>query len=120
MILHCMQELPYEACGLLSGKERMFQAVWKMENINRSPISFMMDTEQVRRVLACIEERGETLLGIYHSHPTAKPVPSAEDIAYCNFSDVAYFIVSFSCGRPEIGCFQISGNRAVPIEVSFR
>jgi proteasome lid subunit RPN8/RPN11 len=115
-----MQELPYEACGLLSGRENIFCSVWKIENINRSPNSFRMDIEQVRQVLTCMEERGESLLGIYHSHPTAKPFPSAEDIAYCNDSDVAYIIVSFSNGEPEIGCFQISGNRAVPIKVTVR
>ena len=88
-----------------------------MENIYRSPVLFMMDIEQFKQVLTCIDERGETLLGIYHSHPTAKAYPSVQDIANCHYPDVAYLIVSFLSGEPEIGCFRIRDNRAVPIQL---
>jgi proteasome lid subunit RPN8/RPN11 len=112
-----MEERPFEACGLLSGRFGYGQTIWKMKNVERSPYSFAMDPWEIQQVLRMIALRGEQLVGIYHSHPTAPPIPSPEDIEYSQYRQAAYVIVSLARPRPEVGCFQITGKEAVPMRL---
>ncbi|WP_281285999.1 M67 family metallopeptidase [Aneurinibacillus danicus] len=114
MLHHCIVQLPYEACGLLSGKDWRATTLWTMDNVEKSPISFAMDTKQIEAVFGEMKKKGEELIGIYHSHPTAPPYPSHLDIAYAAYPDAAYIIVSLSGKSPEIGCFRIQ-NRQVTV-----
>ncbi|MEW9672152.1 M67 family metallopeptidase [Ammoniphilus sp. 3BR4] len=115
MIAHCQSERPLEACGLLSGSGGNAETIWMMENVENSPTSFAMDMEQIRRVFQQIEEKGERLVGIYHSHPTAPPVPSSRDIEFANYPETAYIIVSLAKGVPEIGIYRIIEKQVTPI-----
>ncbi|WP_240689481.1 Mov34/MPN/PAD-1 family protein [Ammoniphilus sp. YIM 78166] len=115
MIAHCQSEQPMEACGLLSGTGGHAETIWMMENVENSPTAFAMDMEQIRRVFRQIEEKGERLVGIYHSHPTAPPVPSSRDIEFANYPEAAYIIVSLAKRIPEIGIYHILEKRVTPI-----
>lgn len=117
MISHCKNELPLEACGLLSGTNGTAETIWLMENINRSPVSFSMDLEQIRHVFKEIDKRNESLLGIYHSHPTGKAYPSKGDIAYNNYPEVGHLIVSLSSETPVVKCFEIKGKKVAPLSI---
>ncbi|EIJ81311.1 hypothetical protein PB1_00150 [Bacillus methanolicus PB1] len=117
IITHCKKELPYEACGLLSGKNGKAETFWPMENIYRSSVSFSMDIEQIRLVFNLIDKRQEDLVGIYHSHPTGEAYPSKGDIAFNNYPDVGHIIVSLSRQTPVVNCFQIIENRIIPISL---
>ncbi|MED1646053.1 M67 family metallopeptidase [Brevibacillus agri] len=112
MIRHCQEEKPYEACGLLSGRGGSAETIWRMENILKRSDAFAMNTRQIQKVLQKIAFRGENLVGIYHSHPTAPPVPSTEDIAHANYPEAAYLIVSLASPKPALGCYRIWGARA--------
>ncbi|KZE54637.1 peptidase [Brevibacillus parabrevis] len=114
MVRHCQEEKPYEACGLLSGRDNSAQTIWRMENVLKRPDAFAMSTQQIQKVLNKMALRGENLVGIYHSHPTAPPVPSTEDIAYAHYTEAAYLIVSLSSPQPALGCYRIWGARAFP------
>jgi [CysO sulfur-carrier protein]-S-L-cysteine hydrolase len=117
MISHCTEELPLEACGLLSGKNGVAETVWPMENIKRSPVSFSMDIEQIRSVFELIDKKDECLIGIYHSHPTGSAYPSAGDIAYNNYPEVGHLIVSLANKTPIVNCFQIKGKQVTPLSI---
>lgn len=117
MIDHCETELPYEACGLLTGKNGIAKTIWRMKNIDQSPVSFSMDLEQIRRVFEIIAKIDESLLGIYHSHPTDKAYPSAGDIFYNNYPGVGYLIVSFANKTPVVKCFHINGKKVIPLNI---
>lgn len=119
MYLHCQEERPHEACGLLSGRKGRVETLWRMENIDKSPISFAMDMDQIETVFQAIRARGEQLVGVYHSHPTAPPIPSREDIAYAAYPEAAYIIVSLAHSQPTFACYQIRGLVAIPRNVSF-
>ncbi|MGG1661769.1 M67 family metallopeptidase [Brevibacillus sp. NRS-1366] len=114
MLNHCLTEQPFEACGLLSGRYGRVETLWRMVNMDRSPDSFSMDSRQIQQVFQIISNRGEQLVGIYHSHPTAPPYPSSEDIAYSSYTDVAYLILSLAGPKPALGCFHIKGMHALP------
>lgn len=115
--MHCLQQLPNEACGLLSGKNGRADTIWIMDNVDPSPVSFAMDVGQIRRVFQLMERRGEELVGIFHSHPTAPAIPSPHDIEHVSYPEVAYLIVSFAEIEPRVGCFRIWGKQAIPLPV---
>ncbi|MCQ6274853.1 M67 family metallopeptidase [Bacillus sp. V3B] len=117
MINHCQQEVPYEACGLLSGLKGKNESLWKMKNIERSPTTFAMDIKQMSQVFQSMKQQGEELTGIYHSHPTAPPYPSRNDIVNVHYPNTAYFIVSLSFGKPNVKCFRIKNSLVIPLKI---
>ncbi|MGD6818508.1 M67 family metallopeptidase [Metabacillus sp. 84] len=111
MINHCQQELPYEACGLLSGRLGKNETQWIMNNTERSRTSFAMDLGEMTRTLNLIKQKSEGMTGIYHSHPTAPPVPSRNDIIHAYYPDAAYFIISLASGKPRVKCYRIRNEK---------
>lgn len=111
MLNHCQQHFPLEACGLLSGRNRCAETIWKMDNTAASPNAFRMDEQQLQIVFNEMKKRGHDLVGIYHSHPAAPPVPSPLDILYAAYEDVFYIIVSLANQKPAVGCFRIVGKK---------
>ncbi|MCM3568572.1 M67 family metallopeptidase [Neobacillus mesonae] len=119
MITHCQNELPFEGCGLLSGKNGIATSIWPMENISYSPNSYSMDLKQIEEVFDLINKQNEKLVGIYHSHPTDRAYPSPEDITYNNYPEIAHIIISFarSSTQPDVSCFYLRGTRVIPLKV---
>jgi len=109
-----------EACGLLSGRHGCAETLWRMENTEKSPVAFAMDSRHILKVLQKMALKGESLVGIYHSHPTAPPLPSREDIAYAHYPEAAYLIVSLSSREPVLGCYRIVGPEAIPLRFALR
>jgi [CysO sulfur-carrier protein]-S-L-cysteine hydrolase len=110
MIEHCLLELPNEACGLLSGKKNTQEEIWEMDNINKSPYTFEMNPIQIELVLYRIKQCKQSLSGIYHSHPTADPIPSFDDIENIVYPETPYFIVSFKNEKPDVKCYLINNK----------
>lgn len=116
---HCMEEKPLEACGILAGFGGRVSAAYATDNSRQSPISFEIEPSQQEAALERIAERGEELVGIYHSHPTAPAVPSANDIAQAvHYPDAVRLIISLN-GPTELGAFLIRDGEVqqVPLEI---
>ncbi|TYR76218.1 M67 family metallopeptidase [Rossellomorea vietnamensis] len=117
MIKHCQREFPFEACGLLSGKNGKVLTLWKMKNMKKSKTEFAIDIEEMKRTFKKMKQKGEEFNGIYHSHPSAAPFPSKTDIKYASYPEAAYFILSLKGKEPAVRCYSIKGRRALPISV---
>ena len=117
MINHCQQEAPYEACGLLSGIKEKNETLWEMRNIERTTTTFAMDVKQMSQVFKWMKQQSEEWTGIYHSHPTAPPIPSRNDIVNFDYPEVAYFIVSLTYGKPNVKCYRIKNNQVTPLKI---
>ena len=117
MIKHCRNELPYEACGLLSGRNGIATTCWPMKNIHKSPVSFAMDKNQIAQVFDSMNKNGESLLGIYHSHPTDRAHPSRADITYNNYPELGYFVISLTKKHPVVKCFCMKNNKVTELKV---
>jgi proteasome lid subunit RPN8/RPN11 len=117
MVRHCLEQLPNEACGLLSGKNGRAKTIWMMDNVEHSPVSFSMDEGQIRKAFQLMENMGEELVGIYHSHPTAPAFPSSQDMEHVSYPEAAYLIVSLADLQPTVGCFRIREKQAIPLPV---
>jgi proteasome lid subunit RPN8/RPN11 len=64
-----------------------------IQNIAESKTSFSVDPEVEYKLLVEAEERGEDLVGIFHSHP-APPKPSSSDLRNMRLNPVVWLISS--------------------------
>lgn len=104
-------EWPNEACGLLGGEGGKVRRVYPVENIFHSPRAYQMNSvEQVRAMLE-IEVAGWELSGIFHSHPSGSPFPSATDVAQAYYPDSLYLILAPDAhGEWQSRAFQIQAG----------
>ena len=91
---------PNESCALLFGKrnnERLtITEIFPAENIDESPINFTISPEQLIKGYKIAEEKGLDVVGIFHSHPSSEPYPSATDKKFMEINPVVWVIFSVS------------------------
>jgi len=105
LLASAAQGYPGEACGILLGRIEGDRRV--VEDFRPAPNRwseredrYLVDPESLRRALAAEEAGGARVLGFYHSHPDAPPLPSETDRElawpwYC------YVIIRVATGKPE-------------------
>lgn len=115
----CKKELPNEACGFISGHTNVCKNVWPTKNTNPSPYTFAIDIHDQDRIMGELKKNHEELVGVYHSHPFGKAVPSNDDIKHAPGHHIYYFIIALGRGEANIRCYKIfNGNvREVDIEI---
>jgi proteasome lid subunit RPN8/RPN11 len=97
MFAHARAAAPEECCGLLGGAGGEAASVYLLTNASREPSKSyeaapaeLFDAQRRMRV------RGESLLGIYHSHPRSRdPAPSDADVRLAFYPSAVYFIIGF-------------------------
>ena len=77
---HAREELPDECCGLIGGSRERARTLYRARNAEASPLRYMLDPSDQIRIFGEIEERGEELAAIYHSHTKSAAYPSQTDI----------------------------------------
>ncbi len=117
MVEQAKAEAPIEACGILAGKNKTVEKLYKMTNTDQSSDHFMMTPEEQFKVVKDIRSDGLEMLAIYHSHPETPARPSAEDIRLALTPDVIYVIVSLQNTEPAIKGFLIEGNSVTEVPV---
>ncbi|MCD7964022.1 MAG: M67 family metallopeptidase [Rikenellaceae bacterium] len=100
-------ELPNEACGLLTGNNNQVKQRHPMTNIDKSPDHFSFDPQEQVSVLKKARETGEKIIANYHSHPSTPARPSQEDIVLAFDPDITYIIVSLAGTEAVIKAFKI-------------
>jgi proteasome lid subunit RPN8/RPN11 len=96
MIAHALQEVPNECCGLLLGRDGVVERVVAMKSDPPAPDRYYMDPVQQVEVFAEMQKQGQSLIGIYHSHPQGPAGPSGADVHMAYHRGVAYFIISLA------------------------
>ncbi len=117
IISHCREVYPNEACGILAGKGRIVQKVYKMINIENSGVSYMMEPGEQFVVMKDIRKQGLEMAAIYHSHPHADAFPSVKDISLAFYSDSLYVVVSLIYEKPVIKAFEIRAGIVREVEI---
>jgi len=120
MLAHCKEGYPNEACGILAGNGSEVSRLYKLTNIERSPVSYLMDSGEQFRVMREMREKGLSMLAIFHSHPSSAPYPSQKDINLAFYDDAVYLIISLVGEEPDIKGFSIKGGTVKEIEVIVR
>ncbi len=108
ILAHAQSSDESEICGFISAENGRVSRVYPVENVASSPACFYrMDEKQQIRALREMREAGETLFGIYHSHPTTEAAPSMTDIKEAAYPEAIYFIVSLN----TVGVLEMRGFR---------
>lgn len=110
MRAHVAAEAPLEACGLLFGEMPRVAGIIEITNAEHSRVRFRMDPQEQFDAFMRIESLGQTLLGIYHSHPAGPAQLSATDLA-----EAAYDVVHWLWFRVEgiwrLRLFRLNGEQ---------
>ncbi len=118
MIRHALSELPNECCGVLTGTANRATQVFCMKSVPASPDAYFMDPEQQVEVFSRMHQRGENLVGIYHSHPEGPDIPSGSDLQFAFHPESAYIILSLKDRqRPAIKAFILENSQFKEIEI---
>lgn len=118
MVHQAERESPLECCGLLAGSGNRIFDIVECRNELASCSAFSIPAEELFQSFRRFRDRGQKLLGVYHSHPSAPVFPSARDLEECFYRDVSYWIISLLEGHPVVGCFCWTRNGFV--ESQFR
>lgn len=108
---YAREAAPTECCGLIGGTEDgTAKSLYSLRNVAADKIvSYEAAPEDLFAAQRQMRERGEELLGIYHSHPrSAEPVPSETDVRLAYYPQAVYFIVGLAGPQPVIRAFRIS------------
>lgn len=122
MVDQARVEAPYEACGLIAGSaDGRPLRYHPMRNAAGRLDWFEPDPMQLLQLTMAFEDAGETLWGIYHSHPRSPARPSDSDIEAAQYPDSLYLIASLEdAERPVLRAFRIVERQVseVPLEIA--
>ena len=75
--------MPNECCGLIggsSGEDGEARTLYPARNAEASPFRYVLDPTDQLRISDEMDQRGEELAAIYHSHTKSPAYPSQTDI----------------------------------------
>ncbi|MEP7287740.1 MAG: M67 family metallopeptidase [Chloroflexota bacterium] len=88
---------PYEVCGLMSGQHSIVERIIPIRNVSLTPhTAFEMERQTMVKAILGLQQAGQEVVAIYHSHPTSAAEPSEHDIALATWPDAVYLIVGLS------------------------
>lgn len=112
MVVHAREESPNECCGMVGGRDGSATTVYRAVNAEASPLRYSIDPSEQFRLMREIEEAGEDLVGIYHSHTRSAAFPSQTDVNLAGWPDAVYVIVSLEDpGAPDVRGFWIRDGK---------
>ena len=118
MIAHCRSRYPKEACGILGGQGGTVAQVYRMTNVEDSPIGYSMDPKEQLQIEKQMRQRGQRMVGIFHSHTSSDAYPSSVDVSLAISPDVSYVLVSLKDqAKPDVKSYRIEGTTITPEEV---
>jgi proteasome lid subunit RPN8/RPN11 len=112
MVSHALDERPDECCGLLAGTNGVITRIYRATNVAEvKRVRYDVDPTELVRIFTDMRETDVEHLGIYHSHPSSEPRPSATDRKLARYDAVVYFIVSLRSKRPRVEAFRLRKAR---------
>lgn len=86
-----------EVCGLIGAKNGLPLSCYPITNAATTPAThFQLDAKGQIDAMRTMREQGEELFAIFHSHPNAPALPSAEDFAQAAYTEALYLIISLN------------------------
>src|ERR1051326_5150766 len=118
MVAHARQELPNECCGLVGGRNGEATTVYPMRNEFASPLRYKFDAQDNFRVNHEIEDVGEEVVGIYHSHTRSPAYPSQTDVNEAQiWPEPVYLIVSLEdANNPVVKGFSLIDKKIADVD----
>ena len=120
-LVDCAREgFPNEACGILAGDRAAADGggptrFVPMRNAAGSPARYLIDPDEQLRVMLEIDDGGEVVWGIFHSHVASPPEPSATDIGLALYPDSLYLICSLAGAVPVVRGWSIRDGQVTEV-----
>jgi proteasome lid subunit RPN8/RPN11 len=122
MIAHARSELPNEACGIFGGTlEGDLRTFYPAQNADASPYRYSVDADDLLRIALAIDDAGDEVAAIYHSHTLSPASPSRTDMELAFWPEAAYVIVSLASDPPDIRAWRLLEGQppeSLPLEVA--
>ena len=121
LVAHAEDDLPNECCGMIAGRDGAATRVLRAKNSEGSPFMYVMEPMEQLRMMEAIEDAGEDLLAIYHSHTRSAAYPSRTDVELAFYPEPLYVIVSLADREnPDIRAFAIARDAAEGAQITER
>jgi proteasome lid subunit RPN8/RPN11 len=121
LLAHASETDPAECCGLIAGSDdEQARSIYSLRNMASNPnVAYEAAPEDLFAAQRQMRDRGEQLIGIYHSHPgSEEPAPSETDVRLAYYPQAVYFIIGLAGPRPVMRAFRIieCDQRWEPVE----
>jgi [CysO sulfur-carrier protein]-S-L-cysteine hydrolase len=120
LLAHARDDAPNECCGLIGGNDGVAKTVYRARNAEASPLRYNLDPQDQFRIMTEMEERGEELSAIYHSHTASPAYPSQTDINLAAYPDAIYLIVSLAEGEKDLRGFEIKDGEVSEVDLEIQ
>jgi [CysO sulfur-carrier protein]-S-L-cysteine hydrolase len=119
MVAHAREDLPNECCGLVGGRDGEATTVYPMRNEFASPLRYKFDSQDNFRVNREIDDAGEEVVGIYHSHTRSPAYPSQTDVNEAQvWPEPVYLIVSLEDSEnPVVKGFSLRDKKIADVDL---
>jgi [CysO sulfur-carrier protein]-S-L-cysteine hydrolase len=112
--------LPNECVGLLIGSRLAAdggspERYVDLDNTARSPYRYEIDAGVQARLLAQLEQDGELIWGIVHSHVASPAVLSAADVRHALYPDSLYVICSLAEPAPVVRAWSVRDGEVAEV-----
>jgi len=106
---HARDDVPNECCGMVAGRDGEATRVYRARNAEESPFRYVIHPQDQFRITMEIEDHGEEIAAIYHSHTKSPAEPSQTDINLAeNWPDPLYLICSLADpAAPDVRAWSI-------------
>jgi [CysO sulfur-carrier protein]-S-L-cysteine hydrolase len=117
LLEHAREEAPNECCGLIGGGDGEARTVYRARNAEASPLRYNLDPQDQFRIMTEMDDKGEELSAIYHSHTASPAYPSQTDINLAAYPDTLYLIVSLAEGEKELRGYNIKDGEVTEVDL---
>lgn len=118
LLAHAREDAPNECCGLIGGSDGVAKTVYRARNAEASPLRYNLDPQDQFRIMTAMDEKGEELAAIYHSHTASPAYPSQTDINLAAYPDALYLIVSLAKGEKDLRGYRIEDGVVTEVDLA--
>jgi [CysO sulfur-carrier protein]-S-L-cysteine hydrolase len=108
---------------MIASRDGVAVVVHRARNKHASPVRYEVEESDLFRILGEIEDQGQDLGVIYHSHTRSDPVPSQTDINMASwngqprFPGTLYLIVGVKDAEADLRTWSIVGDEVTQVEL---
>jgi len=121
LVVHAREDAPNECCGMIAALDGRAVGVHRIRNRDASPLRYTLEPMEQFRVEEEIDDAGQRVGAIYHSHTRSAPYPSQTDVNLASplYGDVLYVIVGVAGPEADVRAFRIADGQVAeaPLEV---
>jgi proteasome lid subunit RPN8/RPN11 len=120
IVAHARDDVPNECCGMVAGRNGKATRVYRARNAEESPFRYVIHPQDQFRITMEIEDRGEEIAAIYHSHTKSPAEPSQTDINLAeSWPDPVYLICSLAqADAPDVRAWSIRDGSVEEVELN--